>query len=267
MLKKPKQELVAVTIPIYKARITDDEILSLTQTIKVLGRYPIIFFAPASLDTSFYENYCGDKITFQVKKFNDDFFDGIPGYNRLMLSQEFYSSFINYKYILICQLDAFIFRDELEYWCKKGYDYIGAPYIYVDMDAYPIKVLTKYRRLLIFLNNHFPSSYTFKKVGNGGLSLRNVKKTLFLLRFKKLSPKIWETLMEDNFFQYWGNVVFPFFKLPNAIEAAKFSIELDAKKTFELIGSKLPFGCHAFLRYEPEFWKEHIEKQGYILSK
>jgi hypothetical protein len=263
MLKKTEQELVAVTIPIYKEHIDQDEMLSLSQTIKVLGRHPIIFFAPESLDTSFYENYCKDKIAFQIKKFKDDFFSGIPGYNRLMLSQEFYKSF-NYKYILICQLDAFIFRDELEYWCKKGYDFIGAPYIFFDMDTNPIKMLTKYRRLLKFFNNHFPSSYTFKQVGNGGLSLRNIKKTLFLLHFQKFNPKIWTILMEDNFFQYWGNIVFPFFKLPNEIDAAKFSIEIDAKKTFELIGSKLPFGCHAFLRYEPEFWKEHIEQQRYI---
>jgi hypothetical protein len=258
-----RKELVAVTIPIYKQYPDANELISLNQTIRILNRYPIIFFAPQSLDTSFYENHCANKINFKIKRFNNDYFDGIQGYNKLMLSKEFYFAFNNYKYILICQLDAYVFRDELEYWCNKGYDYIGAPYAFVDMDAYPMKVLTKYRALLKIIKRYFPWSYTFKQVGNGGLSLRNVKKTLFLLNFKKLHPKLWKTLMEDNFFQYWGNVMFPFFKLPDVIEAAKFSIELDPEKTFQSIGNKLPFGCHAYMRYQPEFWKKHIEFTDY----
>ncbi len=261
------KELVAIIIPIYKDIPGEDELISLRQTLKILHRYPIIFFAPESLNASFYEQQCAGKATFIIKRFANEYFDGIKGYNRLMLSKEFYHNFLDYKYILVCQLDAYVFRDELEYWCSKGYDYIGAPYTFVDMDNYPIKVLTKYRSLLKNVKKYFPWSYTFKQVGNGGLSLRNVKKTLFLLNFKKLRPKLWEILMEDNFFQYWGNILFPVFKLPDVTEAARFSIELDPEKTFESIGKKLPFGCHAYRRYEPEFWKKHIEFADLKLSE
>lgn len=51
------------------------------------------------------------------------------GYNRLMLSEDLYSAFSNYEYILICQSDAYIFRDELKEWCEAGYDYVGAPWL------------------------------------------------------------------------------------------------------------------------------------------
>jgi len=259
--------LVAVTIPIYKQTISEDELISLTQCLSILGKHKIIFFAPASLDTAFYENFCHGKIDFAIERFADDYFIDIPGYNRLMLSTAFYKRFNNYKYILIYQLDAYVFRDELEYWCKQGYDFIGAPYTFINMDTYPIKVLTKYRAFLKTMKRYFPSFYTFKQVGNGGLSLRNIKKTLFLIKFKRLQPKIWVTLMEDNFFQYWGNLLFLIFKLPTTTEAAKFSIELHPKQTFESIGKKLPFGCHAYLRYEPEFWKNYIEAANYNLPK
>lgn len=45
--------------------------------------------------------------------------NGIAGYNQMMLSREFYQLFNDTEYLLICHTDAWIFRDELEDWCKK----------------------------------------------------------------------------------------------------------------------------------------------------
>lgn len=44
-----------------------------------------------------------------------------------MLSVNFYRSFKEYEFMLIYQLDSYVFRDELLDWCEKDYDYIGAP--------------------------------------------------------------------------------------------------------------------------------------------
>lgn len=258
-----KKELVAVTIPIYKSEIDKYELISLTQCIKVLSKHPIIFFAPNSLDTSFYESFCKDKISFRIERFDDEFFTGIPGYNKLMLSKQFYQRFTSFEHILIYQLDAFVFRDELEYWCKKGYYFIGAPYTFVDLDTYPIKFLTKYRTVLKFINRIGLGIYSYRHVGNGGLSLRHISKTLRLLRLCSKSASNWKSLMEDNFFMYWGNLLFPYFQLAPEKEAAKFSIELHPQKTYEMIGEKLPFGCHAFLKHDKDFWVPHFEKNGY----
>jgi hypothetical protein len=255
-----KKKLVAVTIPIYKNIPDKDEQNSLAQCLRILGSYPIIFYCPEGMDITFYVQFCEGKATIKFESFKKEFFNGIPGYNKLMLSKNFYKRFSEYQFILIYQLDAWVFKDELEAWCKKGYDFIGAPYAFVDMDTYPIKVLTKYRALLKNMKKLIPFIYTFKQVGNGGLSLRNVKKTIWLLKFKWIGTKKWDVLMEDNYFQYWGNILFPFFKLPDEKIAAQFSIELDPKRTFEMIGKALPFGCHAYLRYEPEFWSKFISK-------
>ena len=72
-----------------------------------------------------------------------------------MLSSEFYRRFSKFEYILIYQLDAFVFKDQLNYWCKKGYDYIGAPWF----EGFH---LTK-------------TGVNIIGVGNGGFSLRRVK--------------------------------------------------------------------------------------------
>jgi hypothetical protein len=258
MPEEPDSNLVVVTIPVYKTCPDENERRSLVQCLRVLNRYPIVFFAPEGLNMSFYERACADIATFRIQRFDAHFFAGIGGYNELMLSRRFYQAFRNYRFLLIYQLDAWVFRDELENWCHKGYDYIGAPYPFINMDTYPMKVLTRYRHWLKRMQSSFPGFYQFKQVGNGGFSLRNVRKVLFLLRFKNLQPALWQQLMEDNYFQYWGNLMFPFFKLPPVEEAAKFSIELEPGRTYQLTGGQLPFGCHAYLRYEPEFWKCHI---------
>ena len=259
------KKLVAVTIPIYKKEIDKYELMSLTQCVKVLFKHPIIFFAPNSLDTNFYERFCEGKVDYRIERFEDYYFSGIPGYNKLMLSKIFYKRFIEFKYILIYQLDAFVFRDELEYWCNKNYFYIGAPYIFVDLDTYPIKFLTKYRALLKLLNSIGFKIYSYRHVGNGGLSLRNVPKTLQLLFLCNKCAKSWTTLMEDNFFCYWGNILFFYFNLAKEKDAARFSIELNPKETFKVIENQIPFGTHAFLKYDVDFWKPIFEKHKFII--
>jgi hypothetical protein len=42
-------------------------------------------------------------------------------------------------------------------------------------------------------------------------------------------------------------------------------VELEPKKAFEMLEGKLPFGCHAWEKREPDFWKPIIESYGYKL--
>ena len=48
--------------------------------------------------------------------------------------------------------------------------------------------------------------------------------------------------------------------VPPVNEAALFSIEVSPRYVFEEVNKgRLPFGCHAWKRYQYEvFWKEHI---------
>ena len=83
-----------------------------------------VLLQPEDLDN---HAYTSDSVSF--KYFEKKYFEGLAGYNKLMLSDEFYSAFSSYVYILICQPDVFVFADTLLQWAQKGYDYIGAPWI------------------------------------------------------------------------------------------------------------------------------------------
>jgi len=251
-------ETVAVTIPVYKENINADELKSLNQCLKILGSYPVIFFAPEELDTAFYEAQCNGKVEFRIERFAGGYFTGTDGYNHLMLNPDFYRRFADFKFILIYQLDAYVFKDELTEWCQKNYDYIGAPYIFVDLDNYPAKVLTKYRRLLKTLQKFHLTRHKFRHVGNGGFSLRKVGKTIRFLTTMKRLVKKWPN-NEDSFFTYYGNVCYPFFRLAPEDEALQFSFEDRPAEAFEINHHKIPFGCHAWQKYGPDFWKQYMD--------
>ena len=114
---------VAVVVPVYKAQLSREEQISLQQLQRVLGDYPKIFFAPEGLDFDYGELMQG----FRIERFPAVYFSGFLGYSLLMLSVGFYQRFLAYDYILVYQLDAFVFHDALPQFCAMGYDYIGAP--------------------------------------------------------------------------------------------------------------------------------------------
>jgi hypothetical protein len=155
-----QKELVTILIPIYKEELSPDEYTSLRQCLSVLSKYPITLICPKSLKL---DNYFNEFADFKVEVFDDSFFTSIDGYNKLMMSKQFYHRFLNYEYILIYQLDAYVFRDELKYWCNLNFDYIGAPWLY-----------EKGGKLVI------------SGIGNGGLSLRNTNKLLNYLTSKTI---------------------------------------------------------------------------------
>ena len=45
------------------------------------------------------------------------------------------------------------------------------------------------------------------------------------------------------------------FKLPNIMKAANFSHDIDPKYLYNLIGNKLPFGAHAWEKYDRSHWE------------
>ena len=116
---------VVVVVPVYKKTPSRAEELSLRQSFRMFGQYEIVICCPDGLDVSAYDDLAGK--TLAKERFSRDFFKGLDGYNRLMVDPAFYRRFAVFEYMLICQPDVWIFRDELRQWCEKGYDYVGAP--------------------------------------------------------------------------------------------------------------------------------------------
>jgi hypothetical protein len=258
---------VVVIIPIYKNVLLSTEIQSLEQCIRILGRYPLVFIKPKSLDISQIQNQYS---TIEVRELEDAYFKSVDSYNKLMLSTDFYQTFLDFKYGLIYQLDAYVFRDELENWCDEGYDYIGAPWIKADMGN-PFVFWLKKKIALFFKLKH-PNKVAYRdiiranSVGNGGFSLRNIPKSLEIVRRFQKEINYYTSsgdyrLNEDVF---WGVEVNRYkqnIRIPDYKTALRFAFEEYPEIGYREIGEKLPFGCHAWERYNPNFWSQFIEKR------
>jgi len=161
----------------------------------------------------------------------------------------------------------------LESWCNRGYDYIGAPWFDDNL-------------------SHEEGANLWA-VGNGGFSLRKISafRNLFvtsknLFGLKQLSKKMklnhkgflwvlkaWIFGYENNFqflLSEWTDAEDLFYclrlsetklklKVPELKDAIDFAFEQSPGYLFELNNNTLPFGCHAWNRYETNsFWREYI---------
>jgi len=262
---------VVVTVPVYKASPSKEEKASLLQLFSILGDFPIRLFTFKELDLKEYSKILKD-YSYDVTYFNKIYFKDISGYNALLLNPKFYATFKSFKYLLIYQLDSWVFKNDLQQWCDRDYDYIGAPWFSSDDPEEGL--------------SHFLG------VGNGGFSLRKIKSHLTILSgfsyikspayligvlFNKLSFKNVLTLFanltvnnntyfllgknglpEDNF---WHTIIRKednVFTAPDMLIASQFSAESNAEKLYQLNNNKLPFGCHAWEKYDVAFWKNHI---------
>lgn len=241
-------DLVAVVIPMYRAEMSAHEEISFRQCLRVLGRYPIVLIKPRSLNL---DAMVAGHPTMSTISFDDIYFENVAGYNRLLMSEDFYEAFARFEYILIHQLDAFIFRDDLEAWCRKGYDYIGAPHVTQGH----VKLRGRRNQRLALR----------KVLMNGGFSLR---KTSACRRFLWIFKRFYGTWHgnEDGLFSlhyprlYLGSA---FLTLPTWEAALPFAFEKHPAQCYQLNQHHLPLGCHAWERYDLEFWRPFFRECGY----
>lgn len=257
---------VIVAIPLYKTTFDDFEQKSLKSTFKHLGDFPIAFIVPESLDISFIENYPFIK-NYSIERFSNNFFKSIDSYNLLMLSEEFYNRFSDYKYTLICQTDVFIFSNQLQQWIDKNYDYIGAPWL--DSSYNPCYLA--YRKIYNKINHFFTGKERYYQhinhVGNGGFSLR--KNSVFEKICKKEKENIEKFQskkekeryhIEDVFWSLYAAKKYSM-NIPKYTEALYFAWDINPKMGLKMSKGVLPFACHGFNKKQMKsFWKKYINK-------
>lgn len=267
-MKSNKSERVKVVVPVYTDKLTPYEIISLNRLNEVLGSYQVVFVLPQSLSREKFTAACPSA---QFESFPDSYFDGIKAYNTLMMSRIFYERFLDCEYILIYQLDCYIFRDELDLWCSKDYDYIGAPWIKRAVYDLPvIKSYMKLSRLFTKLTGKPDRQELFNRVGNGGLSLRKVKSHI---NFIDNHPSVVERFIKARHYHLYNEDVFwsievnkhpgvPF-SYPDHITALNFSFDKHPGYCYKLNGNRLPFGCHSWSQKKMiGFWRGIILKDN-----
>lgn len=256
-------EKVTVVVPLYTTSLNDNDLMSLKRTIAVLGNYTFNFACPQHLDLAPLHNLL-KKVKHNIVRFEDAYFKGISGYNKLMLSDAFYKKFDSFDYILICQTDVYVFKDELLSWCAKGYDYIGAPWLASKRNFYN-KALFEVRN---FFKKKKKSTNHFFKVGNGGFSLRKVSKMYEITTNQKENI----AYLQENRNRYSHHVEDVYFsmvaptltdiKIPDYKEAVDFCIDRKPHIGLKLNGGKLPFACHGFNKPKVRaFWEPLIQKE------
>jgi hypothetical protein len=166
--------------------------------------------------------------------------------------------------MLIYQLDAFAFDNQLDYWCSKDFEYIGAPvcpnYWYKPTCFYmnggfSLRKISAccnafrgygWYRLILQGARAFPIPYK---------SLQLVKEIYSLLAafcLKHQIPIVFNKLMHEDLL--WTTALG---QKTDYQDAARFAWEAQPEMLFQQIGH-LPFGCHAWERYEYEsFWSQH----------
>ena len=267
MLKK-----VAIIIPFYRNIISDYEKIALQQCERILSKYPIIAIKPNSLTLPDDALIVGFS---DIVSFDDHYFKGLAGYNQLMLSSRFYNQFINYEYILIYQMDCFVFKDELSWWCDQDLDYIGAPWIrktyhknYVEL--FILKIRRYFSSRFNLQNNNVPNKYQFEnRVGNGGFSLRRVKKFYDLCIIMKpvIDFYLLQTINlynEDVFWSIEVNRQKRVLNIPSCQTGLKFAFEVPPVKAHKLNEQNLPFGCHDWDKYA-DFWRPVFKRYNYSI--
>ena len=261
---------VAIIVPICRSMLEGHEAIAYRRIRDLYGHLPIVLVAPAGVEVT---GFLAEDPALRVERFA---FQTVRDYSQLLLQREFYERFTHYEFILIHQLDAYLLKDELHAWCAQDYDYLGAPFF---RDFEPLQ----------------PAGRLWR-VGNGGFSLRKVAAALAVLdstrrwrtpaqywaerprsaRLRGLARRAlasgakvtpfhndvrWAALHnfhEDVFWSVEAPHFWPEFRLPGVEAGLRFAFDYAPAHCYELNGRELPFGCHAWPRYDLAFWRRFI---------
>lgn len=255
---------VTVVVPLYTSALPEEERAALAWNVRVLSQHPLTIVCPESLDLTPLKDVLAP-VRPSVEHFPEACFDGVAGYNRMMLSGQFYDRFAHFRHILVCQTDAFVFKDALHDWCARNYDYIGAPWISSERNALN-REFFRFNNLFRRKKKH--ADYLFK-VGNGGFSLRKVRTMQRIVHEQRESieqllanPSDNDHHIEDRYFSLVAPTKLADMRIPDYHEAVAFCMDRRPQLAMRMNGGALPFACHGFNKKNVKgFWKPIIERE------
>lgn len=258
-----------IIIPIYKETLDCVEEISLKRLRKVLvddkmnvgvwhemkDYSPVYLVCPEGLDTSAYEkiyNVGYPEIDLKKIEFEPGYFMSTATYSQLCISYDFYDKFSEYEYMLIYQLDCYLFEDKIKEWCDKGYDYIGGPILSTDCGWDTVKNSRKGKKWTPY-------------VGNGGFSLRKIETFKDITdpngelrrKYRLTDDVLSKVIFEDK---YFCNDLYNFYELdiPGWIEATNFAVDMSVDVIYDYFKlNTKPMGIHSVDK-NIRWWKKII---------
>jgi hypothetical protein len=279
--KRSPSKTVAIVVPLStRTELLPEEEVSLCHLLHFLSGYDKYFVAPP-----------GGFIPhdgFNVVHFHPKFFGSAAAHNQLLMWPGFYRAFENYKYILIYHLDSLVLSDKILQWCQAGFDYIGAPWLPCS-DTPWVKearvgnggfTLMKVEAVLKVLYNRYrkdPATYSLDTLRRNSSWLRPLfglvgKLHRFFPKSRIVNRLLYEWRKIENpaaygcnndfFWSFDAQHYLPEFKVASVEEGLRFAFEGAPRMCFELNKRKLPFGCHAWAKYDRAFWEPHLLAHG-----
>jgi hypothetical protein len=281
-----KSNPVIVLIFVHDQNLEWFEKISLEQCYRILGKHPIRLVCPEGLNLAEYRAIVPE---IHVDFIPRHWLQSVRSYNRLKILPWLYRRYSGFDFMLTHELDAFVFRDELLEWCERGWDYIGAPWFegfqFAEPDA-PFRGVgnsgfsLRRIRAMIDVRNTWrtvrePAHIIREILSSDRGSMRKAAAMAKGLLFNNFHPPF--TLANCNMDDalkthddcFWCLEVpkrFPTFKVASLDDAKRFSFEVNPSRLYAECGERLPFGCHKWMNFEPQFWIEHIRSFGYEIQ-
>lgn len=274
--RPPFKDVAILVLLSTRPDLTGDEQISLRHLEHYLGKYDRYLVSPPDspirLDG------------FRTKIFARKFFGSVIAINHLMFDPRFFKSFGDYRYIFIYHLDSLVFSDQMEKWCQMDLDYIGAPWIPCADAPWVTKArvgntgfgMMKVESALKVLYNRYqryPGTYWLDMFTRNSRRVSPLVRIMRLLQPRFPGFKIMNTLVSewdemqdpaphgrvcDIFWSDQAVAYLPEYKVATLDQGLEFAFELAPQKCFEMNGGKMPFGCHAWARYDRSFWEPHL---------
>ena len=275
-----------IVIPVYSPHLTTVEQASLRACIRKSKSYVICLLHKQSIDIPDLLDDCGltpiERKQIQAVAIDDSWLASVATYNAMLLQSWFYRLFADWTYLLIFQLDAWILGDDLGDCLAKNYTYIGAPWtahlgpdtpdVGVGNGGLSLRCVSEMIRICESPLWRFMPVFRWRKLAYRMTLFRRYylfppsqRPLLFFKRlclFAAMSLGWRNTLayyarigiQEDHVLSVYAPCVYSWIRIPTMDEAAAFSIETNPRETMAEYGVERPFGCHAWEKYDRDFW-------------
>ena len=273
--KEPKKH-VAVVVPWSNREIfTSDEKVSLRHLFHYLQGHEKYLLVPR-----------GYRIVvpgFQVVQVPRRYFGSASNHDRLLYKVWFYKKFSRFEFILFYHLDSLVISHDILKWCSLDFDYIGAPWIKCDDSPWVdvprvgnggLSMLRVDRAISVLANRARmdPHSIIFQWFGEFCPSWFVHIFRLFRCRVRVVDRLLdeWEqSQCPTNYGRgndhFWSDRAVNYlheFRVATLEEGLQFGFEVSPRTCFEMAGRKMPFGCHAWGKYDREFWRPFLLTDG-----
>lgn len=188
-----------------------------------LGDFPITFIKGVSFTkTQELTDFCPSA---DFVSFDDRYFSSRTGYAKLLLGNELYHNFGWSRYLLICEMNTVITRNELAYWCRQGYDFIQPLPDFMAKQPASFSVQKRFNTQN-FIRENQDDLNSFSRAS--GISLRNIEAFQKLIKGKKRSVSRFlssaERLENDAiFWELYANRWWPDLNTPTSLSRHRFA--------------------------------------------